>query len=79
MFRKNWSLDVSMPTDVLLKLMDPIIQQGYNVTCDFSPHLTWHCDLLKRSGVLLNQCTKIRSSRESKKKKLHKTRSVSVW
>ena len=28
------SLDVSVPTDVVLKLISPVFQQGYNVTCD---------------------------------------------
>ena len=28
------SNDVSVPTDVVLKLMDPLFKKGYNVTCD---------------------------------------------
>ena len=28
------SNDVRVPTDVVLKLMDPLFKKGYNVTCD---------------------------------------------
>ena len=37
---------VSVSTDVVIKLIAPLFQGGYNITCDnFSPHLTWRCNL----------------------------------
>jgi len=37
----------------------------------FSTHLTWHCDLLKRSAVLLEQCdNRIELPEVVKKKKV---------
>ena len=33
---KEWtrSVDTSLPTDVMMKLMIPLFSQGFNVTCD---------------------------------------------
>ena len=58
--------DVSVPSDVVLKLMAPVFQAGYNVTCDnFFTSLIWHCDLQRRSVALLEHCA--RTGKKSQK------------
>jgi len=74
------SSDVSVSTDVVMKLKGPNFQLGFNVTCDdFFTSLTWHSHSLKRRAVSLEQCHKTRSSRRVQKEKgAVQNRSVSV-
>jgi len=59
------SSDMSIPTDIVMKLMGQIFQLGFNVTCE--NHLTWQSDSLKRSAVLLEQCHNTGSFRRVEK------------
>ena len=68
------SSDVSVSTDVFMKLISPVFQLVCNVASDnFSPDLAWYDGSLKRRAVAWEKCHKTGSSRKSKKKKeLHK-------
>ena len=46
--------DVGVPTDVVLKLMDPLFKRGYNVTCDnYFTSLPLSLKLAQNTAVLL--------------------------
>ena len=52
--------NVSVPTDVVPKLMDPLFKTGYNVTCDnYFTTLPLSFNLLRTTAVLLVQLATI--------------------
>ena len=54
------SSDMSVPTDVVLKLMAPHFQQGYNVTCDnYFTSLGLALKLAEKRAVLLGHYARI--------------------
>ena len=72
------SSDMSVPADVVLKLMAPLFQQGYNVTCDnYFTSLGLTLKLVEKKCSLVR--TLLQNIREvpeecKKKKKLHETK-----
>ena len=79
---KDWtrSGDASLPTDVVMKLMIPLISQGFNVTCD--NYFTSLDLLLRRAKRQCNLVATIRANRREipdllkKKRMLHSTMAV---
>ena len=70
------SSDMSVPTDVVLKLMAPLFQQGFNVTCDnyftslgLALKVEKKCNLVQ---TLSQNRTEVPEERK-KKKELHET------
>ena len=66
------SSDTPLPTDVLLKLMAPLFQQGRNVTCDnYFTSFGLALKLVEKKCCLVGNCARIekKSRRNAKRKR----------